>query len=203
MWIKLFFSLGQPLQIVQTLEGIKCCTLPSWAGKTPIDQHQRLSQNFRLVVAQGKLFVYQLAHKSAEQPWEALSGLTFTVCSMFPYHHISLCFYSKSLSPSTRRSTRGGGCCWLGWGAGGGAASQLNEFKSGDQPVTDFWTAGVEDLTPFFIFACCIWSLFTELKNSGEAEWPLTLSLWGVWPEAEPPFLFIPCFMFVLYYSGP
>lgn len=84
--------------------------------------------------------------------------------------------------------------------AGGGGASQLNEYKSGDQPVTECWTAGFEDLTPFIIFACRI--QFTEPKDSGEAERPLTLSERGVWPEAEPTCLFITCFMFVLYCYG-
>lgn len=85
------------------------------------------------------------------------------------------------------------------WGVG---VSQLNEYKSGDQPVTECWTARFEDLTPFIIFACRIRSQFTEPKGSGEAEWQLTLSLRGVWPEAEPTCLFTACFMFVLYYYG-
>lgn len=42
-----------------------------------------------------------------------------------------------------------------------------------------------EDLTPIIIFACCIQSQFTELKGTGEAEWLLTLSPRGVWPEAD------------------
>lgn len=146
---------------------------------------------------QWKLYVYLLAYKSAEQPWEAPCGLTFTGCSLFAYHHISLCFYSKSLSPSTKR--RRGLLIASRWGG----ASQLNEYKSGDQPVTECWTAGFQDLTPFIIFACRIRSQFTEPKGCGEAEWPLTLSLRVVWPEAEPTCLFIVCFMFVLYYYGP
>ena len=89
---------------------------------------------------------------------------------------------------------------WGGWEAGG---SQLNEYKSGDQPVTECWTAGFEDLTPFIIFACRILSQFTEPKGSGEAEWPLTLSVRGVWPEAEPTCLFTAYFTFVLYYYRP
>lgn len=131
-------------------------------------------------------------YKSAEQPWEALCGLTFTGCSLFSYHHISLCFYSKSLSPSNKRRR---GVCWSRAGRG---ASQLNEYKSGDQPVTECWTAGFEDWTPFIIFACRIHSQFTEPKGSGEAEWPLILSLRRTWPEAEPTCLFTACFMFVL-----
>jgi len=84
----------------------------------------------------------------------------------------------------------------------GGWWGQLNEYKSGDQPVTECWTAGFEDLTPFIIFACCIWSQFTEPKGSAGAERPLTLSLRGEWPEAEPTCLFTTYFMFVLYYYG-
>lgn len=69
--------------------------------------------------------------------------------------------------------------------------------------LPEYWTAGFEDLTPFIIFACCIQSQFTELKSSEEAEWLLTLSLRGMWPEAEPTCLFTACFRFVLYYYGP
>lgn len=93
------------------------------------------------------------------------------------------------------------------WGSrrrvGFGGVGQLNEYKSGDQPVTECWTASFEDLTPFIIFACCICSQFTEPKGSAGAERPLTLSLRGAWPEAEPTCLFTACFMFVLYYYGP
>lgn len=60
-----------------------------------------------------------------------------------------------------------------------------------------------EDSTPFIIFACCVRSQLTERRGRGEAEWPLTLSLRGAWPEAEPAVSFTPCFMFVLYYYGP
>lgn len=86
------------------------------------------------------------------------------------------------------------GCCGVG---------QLNEYKPGDQPVTECWTASFEDLTPFIIFACRICSQLTEPKGSAGAERPLTLSLRGAWPEAEPTCLFTACFMFVLYYYGP
>lgn len=48
---------------------------------------------------------------------------------------------------------------WGGWG------SQLNEYKLGDQTVTELRTVGFEDSTPFIIFACCIWSQFTELQG--------------------------------------
>lgn len=147
---------------------------------------------------QWKLYVYLLAYKSAGQPWEVLCGLTFTGCSFFSYHHISLRFYSKSLSPSTERR----------WGFADReqvcvGESQLNEYKSGDQPVTEYWTAGFKDLAPFIIFACHIQSQFWELKGSGEAEWRLTLLLRGVWPEAELTCLFTACFRFVLCYYGP
>lgn len=174
---------------MHSLERTKYCTLPWQAGKTPFNQ--LLSEKFRPVVAQWKLYVCLLAYKSAEQPWEAPCGLTFTGWSLFPYRHISLCFYSKSLSPSNKR--RRGVCR----SRAGGGASQLNEYKSGDQPVTECWTAGFEDLTPFVIFACCIQSQFTEPKGSGEAEWSLILSLKRLWPEAEPTCLFTACFMFV------
>lgn len=87
---------------------------------------------------QWKLYVYLLAYKSAGQPWEALRGLTFTSCSFFSYHHMSLCFYSKSLSASTERrqgfADREQVCVWGG--------SQLNEYKLGDQPVAGYWTGG-------------------------------------------------------------
>lgn len=89
---------------------------------------------------------------------------------------------------------------WGGWEMGG---SQLNEYKSGDQAVTECWTAGFEDLTPLLIFACRILSQFTQPKGSEEAEWPLTLSVRGVWPEAEPTCLFTAYFTLVLYYYGP
>lgn len=145
---------------------------------------------------QWKLYVYLLTYTFTEQPWEAPCGLTFTGCSLFPYHHISLCFYSKPLSQSTKRSLLIP-CRWEG------GSELLNEYKSGDQPVTECWTAGFEDLTPFIIFACRIQSQFTEPKRSGEAVWQLTLSLRGVWPEAEPTCLFTACFMFVFYYYGP
>ncbi len=146
--------------------------------------------------AQWKLYVYLLPYKSAEQPWGAPCGLTFTGYSLSSYHHISLCFYSKSLSPSAKRRRAFADRKQVG------GTSQSNEYKSGDQPVKDCWTARFEDLTHFIIFACRIRSQFTEPKGSGEAEWLLTLSLRGVRPEAEPTFLFTACFMFVFYYYG-
>lgn len=56
---------------------------------------------------------------------------------------------------------------------------------------------------PSLFLHAAIPSQFTEPKGSEGAEWPLTLSLRRVWPEAEPTCLFTACFMFVLYYYGP
>lgn len=77
------------------------------------------------------------------------------------YRHIRLSFYSKPLLPSTKWRRRFPDRQQAGRGEG---QSQSSAYKWGDQPVTYCWTAGLEGLTPFIIFACCVWSQFTEPK---------------------------------------
>lgn len=191
-YFKLCKGLNWELEM-HSLEWTKRYTLPWQDGKAPFDR--LLSEHFGHDVAVKGLsegFMPSLAaYKCAAQPWGALCGLTFTGCSLFSYH-ISLCFYSKSLLPSTDSRQGFTARKQVGW------SRHLNEYKSGDQPVTEYWTAAFEDLTPIIIFACCIQSQFTELKGTGEAEWLLTLSPRGVWPEADLTWLFTACFRFVL-----
>lgn len=68
--------------------------------------HQLLSEHFGPEAAawgpQRKLYACLSANKSAARPWGAPCGLTFTGCSL-SFCHISLCFYSMSLSPGEER----------------------------------------------------------------------------------------------------
>lgn len=95
--------------------------------------------------AQWKLCLYLLADKSAEQPWEAPCGLTFTGCSLFPYHRISLCFYSKSLSPSTKRRR---GLLIASWW-GGESIKWIQIGWSTCHRVLDCWLQGLNSLHYF------------------------------------------------------
>lgn len=70
--------------------------------------------------------------------------------------------------------------CWS-WVVGRGRGKSIKWIQIGWLTVTECWTAGLEDWTPFIIFACCIKSQFTELQGSGEADWLLTLSLRWLW----------------------
>lgn len=134
---------------------------------------------------QWKLYVYLLPHKPRESP---PCGLTFAGCShlLLPSHKS----YPKSLSPRTR-------------------ARQLSEYKSGDQPVTECWTAGFKGLNLrhyyyYFFFACRIQNQFIELRGSAEAVWLLIFYLWeDCGPRGNPTCLFTACFRFVLPHYGP
>lgn len=143
---------------------------------------QLLSEHFGPEVAaegpQQKLYAYLAAYKSAGWPWGAPWGLTFTGCSL-SYCHISLCFYSKSSSPVKEEDA----FLLIGDGAwGGGGLSYLHEYKS------DPDLAGFEVFMPGF---CMLHS--GSVYGAGR---PLTVSLGGVWPEAELTCLFTACFMY-------
>ncbi len=133
---------------MHSLEWTKYYTLPWQDGKDPI----RSTSFWKFWAcggcegAQWKLYVCLLAYKSAEQPWEAPCGLTFTGCSLFPCHHISLCFYSKSLSPSAKR--RRGLLIASRWG-GGESIKWIQIGWSTCHRVLDCWLRGLNSLHYF------------------------------------------------------
>lgn len=136
---------------MHSLELTKHSTLPWQNDKTPFDH--LLSENFGPVVSvkgPSESFMSVCWHINLQDNL----GKLFTGCSFFSYYHMSLCFYSKSLSASIERrqgfADRELVCVWGG--------SQLNECKLCDQPVAGYWTGGFQDFAPVIIFACCIQS---------------------------------------------